>query len=288
MAVIGAGRVGTALGVLLERAGHRVTAASGWERSRDRVRRYLPFTTFVPAQAAHGAAEVARLVILAVPDDAIGAVCSELAARGAFAARQRVLHLSGSVGLDALASAEAAGAGTLSVHPLQTVPGVDEGIHRLPGSGFAVTARDELGFAFGEVLVADVGGHPFRLPDDMKPLYHAAAVFCANYLVTVEGLAERLFRLAGLEHPLPLFAPLARAALDAALERGPAMAMTGPVVRGDAGTVDRNLEALARHEPKAVRPYVELASAAADLAVEGGRLSEEERTRIEEVLQRWR
>jgi predicted short-subunit dehydrogenase-like oxidoreductase (DUF2520 family) len=288
VAVIGAGRVGTALGVLLERAGHRVTAASGWERSRDRVRRYLPFTRFLPAQGAHSAAGAARVVILAVPDDAVGSVCSDLAARGAFGVRQRVLHLSGSVGLDALAPAEQMGAGVLSVHPLQTVPGVEEGIRRLPGSGFAVTARDEPGFAFGESLVADVGGRPFRLPDDMKPLYHAAAVFCANYLVTVEGLAERLFRLAGLERPLPVFAPLARAALDAALEKGPAAALTGPVVRGDTGTIDRNLEALARHSPDVIRPYVELASAAAELAVEGGRLSEEDRARIEEALRRWR
>jgi predicted short-subunit dehydrogenase-like oxidoreductase (DUF2520 family) len=288
VAVIGAGRVGTALGVLLERAGHRVTAASGWEPSRDRVRQYLPFTRFLPAPAAFTAAGAARVVILAVPDDAIRSVCSDLAAHGAFRVNQRVLHLSGSVGLDALASAEQFGAGALSIHPLQTVPGVEEGIRRLPGSGFAVTARDEPGFDFGESLVADVGGRPFRLPEDMKPLYHAAAVFCANYLVTVEGLAERLFRLAGLEHPVLVFAPLARAALDAALEKGPGAALTGPVVRGDAGTVDRNLEALALHAPEAVPPYVELASAAAELAVEGGRLSEEDRARIEEVLRRWR
>jgi predicted short-subunit dehydrogenase-like oxidoreductase (DUF2520 family) len=288
VAIIGAGRVGTALAVLIERANHRVVAASGWERTRARVRRYLPFTSFVSAQAAHQAAKAATVVILGVPDDAIAEVCSTLAAHEAFGSRQHVLHLSGAVGLEALAPAQELGARPLSVHPLQTVPDVEEGIRNLPGSSFAVTATEEAEFAFGEALVAAVGGRPFRLADEMKPLYHAAAVFCSNYLVAVQGLAEHLFSLAGLEDPVPLFAPLARAALDATLDRGPAAALTGPAVRGDVGTIVRNLEALAKHAPEAVGPYVELAAAAADLAVRGGRLAPEDRSRLEEVLAQWR
>lgn len=288
MAVVGAGRVGTALAVLLERANYRVVAASGGEGSRVRVRRYLPFARFVPAGSSDSVARGARLVILAVPDDAIEAICSEMAAAGAFGDRQWVLHLSGSVGLEALGPAEALEADVLSVHPLQTVPDVDEGIRRLPGSGFAVTAHTEAGYAFGETLVTDAGGVPFRLPDDMKPLYHAAAVYCANYVVAVEGLAERLFRMAGVKAPLEVFAPLARAALDAALEKGPVAALTGPVVRGDVGTIERNLEALAKRAPEAVRSYVELAAVTADLAEEGGRISREDRRRIDEALARWR
>lgn len=288
MAVIGAGRVGTALAVLLERANHRVVAASGWERTRARVRRYLPFTTFVSAQVAQQAANAATLIIVAVPDDAIAEVCSTLASHGAFGSRQHVVHLSGAVGLDALAPASELGARPLSVHPLQTVPDVEEGIRNLPGSSFAVTAADEAGFAFGEALVVAVEGRPFRLADDMKPLYHAAAVFCSNYLVAVQGVAEHLFSLAGLDDPVPLFAPLARTALDTALERGPAAALTGPAVRGDVGTIVRNLEALAKHAPEAVGAYVELAAAAADIAVRGGRLAPEDRARLQEVFDQWR
>jgi predicted short-subunit dehydrogenase-like oxidoreductase (DUF2520 family) len=288
VAIIGAGRVGTALAVLLERAGYRVVAASGWERSRVRVRRYLPFTRFVSAQAAHLAARAAKAVVLGVPDDAIGEVCSGLADKGAFGPHQSVVHLSGSVGLDVLAPATQHDARGISAHPLQTVPDVEQGIARLPGSPFAVTAGDDAGFEFGEALVTDIGGRPFRLEDRLKPLYHAAAVFCSNYLVTVEGLAERLFRLAGLHDPLPLFAPLAQAALEATMDRGPLAALTGPVVRGDAGTVARNLDALAEHAPEAVKAYVELAAAAAGLAADGGRLSPEDRARVDEVLDRWR
>jgi predicted short-subunit dehydrogenase-like oxidoreductase (DUF2520 family) len=288
VAVIGAGRVGTALAVLLERANHRVVAASGWERTRARVRRYLPFTSFVSAQVAQQAAKAATLIIVAVPDDAIAEVCSTLASHEAFGSRQHVVHLSGAVGLDALAPARELGARPLSVHPLQTVPDVEEGIRNLPGSSFAVTASDEAGFAFGEALVVAVEGRPFRLADDMKPLYHAAAVFCSNYLVAVQGVAAHLFSLAGLDDPVPLFAPLARAALDTALDRGPAAALTGPAVRGDVGTIVRNLEALAKHAPEAVGAYVELAAAAADIAVRGGRLAPEDRARLQEVFDQWR
>ena len=112
-------------------------------------------------------------------------------------------------------------------------------------------------------------------------------MFCSNYLVAVEGVAERLFGLAGLTAPLAMLAPLARSSLDGALEAGPARALTGPAVRGDAGTIGRNLEALRRQAPEAVAPYVALARAAAQLAVGAGRLSEEGLARVEEALKGW-
>ena len=80
----------------------------------------------------------------------------------------------------------------LSLHPLQSFPDVETGIERLPGSGIAVTATTDDDAAFGERLARDLGAMPFRLDDEVKPLYHAAAVFAANYLVTVEALAERI------------------------------------------------------------------------------------------------
>jgi len=288
VALIGAGRVATALAVLLERAGYRTVAASGREASGERVKRNLPFATFSPPSEAHIAARSASLIVLGVPDDNIAALCSELAGRVAFHRGQWVLHLSGSVGLDALAPAHLLGAEILSLHPLQSFPSLEEGIRRLPGSAVAVTALDEEGFVAGEELARDAGGKPFRLPDEAKPLYHAAAVFCSNYLVAVEAMADHLFQLAGLPDPVPMFAPLARTALDETLAHGPAAALTGPAVRGDAGTVRRNLDALARQAPEAVAPYVALARMAADLAARSGRLPADGYARLREVLDRWR
>lgn len=224
-------------------------------------------------------------MIVGLPDDRIASEVASLTERGAFRGGQVVLHLSGATSLTALDPARAAGATVLAMHPLQTVPSVEAAIERLPGCAMAVTAHDEEGFAIGEGLAVEAGGRPFRLQDDRKPLYHAAAVFCSNYLVAVEGLAERLFRTAGLDDPVGRFAPLARATLEHVLEDGPAAALTGPAARGDAGTVRRNLEALAAHAPDVVRVYVALARTALDLAEKAGRLDPEARARVEEVLE---
>ncbi|HEV8571655.1 MAG TPA: DUF2520 domain-containing protein [Actinomycetota bacterium] len=284
LSIVGAGRVGTGLAVLLQRAGHRIAAASGRDATGARVERYLPGVPFVADADAARAGDVA---ILSVPDDRIESLCRELVGAGALLPGQLVVHLSGATSLGALEAARHAGGTVLSLHPLQTVPSVDAAIERLPGCAMAVTAHDEEGFALGERLATDAGGRPFRLPDDRKPLYHAAAVFCSNYLVTVEGLAERLFRAAGLDDPVDLFAPLARATLDHVLEDGPAAALTGPAARGDAGTVRRNLEALEAHAPDTVPAYVALARVAVSLAEESGQLDAEGRARVEEVLE-WR
>jgi predicted short-subunit dehydrogenase-like oxidoreductase (DUF2520 family) len=279
--VVGAGRVGTGLAVLLSRAGHRIVAASGRNGSRARIEHYLPG---VPVVSGAEATEAADVVILGVPDDVIEPTSAELAEAGALRDGQSVVHFSGATSLDALEAARLAGATVLSLHPLQSVPTVEAAIARLPGAAMAVTAHDEVGYALGERLAADAGGRPFRLPDERKPLYHAAAVFCSNYLVAVEGLAERLFREAGLDDPVDLFAPLARATLDNVLEDGPATALTGPAARGDAGTVQRNLEALRAHAPDAAAAYVALARVALDLAEHAGTLDAEGRARVEEVL----
>jgi predicted short-subunit dehydrogenase-like oxidoreductase (DUF2520 family) len=285
IALVGAGRVGTALAVLLRRAGHRISGASGRKASRERVRRFLPGVPFAPGgQAARGA----DAVILGVPDDAIAPVAGELAETGAFGERQAVIHLSGAAPLAGLDRAREAGALVLALHPLQTFPDVEAGIERLPGSAVAVTAWEEEAAVIGDGLARDAGARPFRIAEERKALYHAAAVFCSNYLVAVEGLAEEVFRAAGVMEPVEAFGPLVRATLDNVLRSGPAEALTGPVVRGDVGTVRRNLEALARHVPHAVPPYIALAAAALSMAERSGRVREAAGTAMREVLDRWR
>ncbi len=284
VAIIGAGRVGTALGVLLERGGYHVVAASGRRPSYERIQRYLPFAKFVqPAEAS----KMAEVVILAVPDDLVAQGCAAMASEEAFREEQIVGHTSGSVSLEALDPAAEAGATVLSIHPLQTFPDVDAGIERLPGSPIAVSARTEQGFAAGEGLAQAVGGQPFRLPDEAKTLYHAAAVFCSNYLVVVEAVAEELLGLAGVDEPLEKMAPLARAAFEAAFEKGPTGALTGPAARGDVGTVVRTLDALTYRAPQTAAAYGVLALEAARLAARAGGLSPEGLARLEEALSKW-
>jgi predicted short-subunit dehydrogenase-like oxidoreductase (DUF2520 family) len=285
VALVGAGRVATALGVLLERAGHEVVAASGREPSRQRVAAHLPAARFVPAGEA---AAAARTVLLGVPDDLIDPAAAALAADEVLGPGRRLVHLSGSVSLEALAPARESGAGVLSMHPLQSFPDVETGIERMPGSGVAITAHDAADAAFAEDLARDIEGRPFRIPDTVKPLYHAAAVFSSNYLVVVEALAERLFAAAGIEEAAALLEPLARTAFDRTFSLGPTAALTGPASRGDAGTIRRNLRALAAGAPDIVPPYAALAAAAAGLAEEAGRLTREQRLELEEAIRPWR
>ena len=284
VSVLGAGRVGTGLAVRLRRAGHRIVAASGRDETRRRVRSYLGGVPFLPETEAARRGEV---VLIATPDDAIATVCDAIVSDGGVTTGSVVAHVSGATGLGALGSASAIGATVLSLHPLQTFPDVDSAIERLGGCPVAVTADTDAGRAIGERLAIDAGGVPFALADEAKPLYHAAAVFASNYLVTITALARDAAAAARLEDPIGLFAPLQATTLANLRAMGPEAALTGPAVRGDAGTIARHLEALSTFLPDAVAPYAALARSALDVAARGGRLGPDRRAVVEEVLGRW-
>jgi predicted short-subunit dehydrogenase-like oxidoreductase (DUF2520 family) len=272
--------------VLLQRSGFVVVAAAGRSGTRARVRRHLPDTRFVRWADASGAAADADVVVLGVPDDLVATTCTDLAERGSVAGRW-VLHLSGALTLAALEPAAKKGARVLSFHPLQSIPDVQTGVARLPGSAVAVSASSRGGVAFGRRLARAIGGRPVTLPDGARPLYHAAAVFCSNYLLVLEALAEDLFRVVGIPRPREHLAPLARATIETAVTAGPRAGLTGPAERGDAGTVRRNLEALAAACPDAVEPYVALARVAARLAADSG-TDADRRAAVDRELARWR
>ena len=170
---------------------------------------------------------------------------------------------------------------------MQTFPDVASALERLPGCSIAVTAEDEEGYLLGERLADDLHADPFRLADELRPLYHAAAVFASNYLVIASAIAESLFAAAGLPDPAHAMAPLQRASLDHVEELGPARALTRPAGRGGAGTIRRNLEALEQHAPGLVPSYVAMARATLDLAERSGRLPSGSRAAVEEVLAGW-
>ena len=284
IAVVGAGRVGTAVAVLLTRAGHQVAAVSGRGATTERAEEWLPGVPVLPLVET---AALGDLLLLGVPDDALEPVVAELAAGGTVPAGGWVAHLSGAAGLGVLLPLGEQGARRLATHPLQTFPDVDGAIRALPGCRVAVTADDEEGFALGQWLAAELGAVPFRLRDDLRPLYHAAAVFASNYLVATTAVAERLFAAAGVPDPADAMRPLQVATLENVARLGTAVALTGPAVRGDATTIERNLEALAEHAPDTVSAYIAMCRVALDLAVGAGRLSEADRAAVTVVLDRW-
>lgn len=284
VAVVGAGTLGTAIAVLLEGAGHQVVGVSGRDEARGRTRAHLPRAPFLePGEAA----AVAELVLIGTPDDVIEPMAETLASAAAVGAGTWVAHLSGSLGLEVLRPVLDVGARVLAIHPLQTFPDVDSALERLPACAIAITANDEEGYVLGERLASDLGGVPFRLANELRPIYHAAAVFASNYLVTASAIAESLFAAAGVPDPARAMAPLQRATLDNIERLGAARALTGPAVRGDAGTIRRNLEALEQHAPELIASYVAMARATLDLAERSGRLPAGSRAGVEDVLDRW-
>ncbi len=280
IAIVGAGTVGTAVGVAWVRAGHRVIAVSGREETRARANTWFPGVPVVPiAEAVPGAA----LVAVGVPDPALATIVSTVAA--SIDPGTRVLHFSGAHGLAVLDPVAAAGGHPLALHPLQTFADVAAAVPALAGCAVAITAHDEEGFLAGAELGRDLGGEPFRLPDEQRPLYHAAAVFASNYLVAISGAADELFSGAGVPDALAAMRPLQQATLANVHRLGPRAALTGPAVRGDAETVERNLAAIAAVSPALVAPYAALCRNV--LHVAGDRVPPAGLVAIEEVLARW-
>jgi predicted short-subunit dehydrogenase-like oxidoreductase (DUF2520 family) len=268
--VVGAGRVGTAMGAAFAHAGHTITGASG--RSDLAVARIEAFLPGTPHRRAEDVVRAADLVIFAVPDDALAPLVAHLGESGAFRPGVIVAHTSGSHGIGILHPATARGALPLALHPAMTFTGAADDIDRLTsGISFGVTAPDDLKPLVTQ-LVAELGGSPEWIPDDRRALYHTALAHGANHLVTLVNEAMDRLRDAGVIHPEKVLGPLLHAALDNTLAMGDG-ALTGPVSRGDAGTIAKHLDTLAATAPDSVPTYLALARRTADRAIASGRLS---------------
>jgi predicted short-subunit dehydrogenase-like oxidoreductase (DUF2520 family) len=266
--IVGTGRVGAVLGAALAKAGHRVVAAYAVSvASRQRAHALLPD---VPLLMPHEVLALSDLVVLAVPDDVLPALVEGLAATGSVRPGQIIAHTSGRYGTDVLGPAQRMGALPVALHPALTFTGTAVDLERLPGAVFGVTAPEPL-WPVAEALVVEMGSEPVRIAEVDRTLYHAALAHGANHLVTLVNDAMDLLREAGVVEPDRTLAPLLSAALDNVLRRGDA-ALTGPVARGDAGTVARHVAAIEVVAPEAVAGYVALARRTATRALAAGLL----------------
>jgi predicted short-subunit dehydrogenase-like oxidoreductase (DUF2520 family) len=278
--IIGPGRAGTALARALARAGHDVVAAAAVSaQSKSRVRENFPRAKLTDPAGVLAAAD---LVLLTVPDDVLPGLVEGLAATGAPYEGRLVAHASGAHGVRVLSPATRAGALPLALHPVMTFTGREDDVDRIKGVSFGVTAPDQIRAA-AEALVIEMGGEPVFIAEENRALYHAALAFAANYLVTLVSESASLLRDAGAESPNRMLGPLLGAALDNALRFGDA-GLTGPVARGDNGTVAAHIEAIAAHEPAALPAYRALARLTADRALAAGTLSASDAERLLDVL----
>jgi predicted short-subunit dehydrogenase-like oxidoreductase (DUF2520 family) len=278
--VVGAGRVGAVLGAALRAAGHDAVAAAGEsDASRRRMAELLPG---VPRRKPTAVARSCDLLLLAVPDDMLGNVVTMLADSGALRPGQHVVHTSGRHGLAILEPARRVGARVAAMHPAMTFTGTSVDLERLAGTVFGLTA-EQSERPFAEALVADLRGTSMWVPEEMRTLYHAGLAHGANHLVTLVTEAMEILSAAGSADPAGTLRPLLTAALDNALAQGDA-ALTGPIVRGDLGTVRAHLQDITANAPQTLPSYVTLARATLDRAVTDGRVVPIRAARIRDLL----
>lgn len=276
--VVGTGRVGYALGKALSNAGHRIVAASGVsDASVERIALLGARPAAPPDVLADSG-----LVLLTVPDDALGDLVAGLVATGAPLAGKLLVHASGRYGIGVLDPAVRAGAVPLALHPAMTFTGRPEDVARLAACPFGVTAPDDWQLV-ADALVLEMGGEPVRIAEENRGLYHAALSIGANHVVTLVAEAARLLSEAGVERPDRMLGPLAGAALDNALRLG-ISGLTGPVPRGDAGTVADHLAELRAHAPDALPVYRALTRLGAARALDAGLLKPADAERLLDVL----
>jgi predicted short-subunit dehydrogenase-like oxidoreductase (DUF2520 family) len=260
-AIIGAGRMGQGLALALAKRGRKAALFKrDWKPSAIRS---------------------ASLIIVAVPDDAIRSVASELAARGAVTAEHTVLHLSGLLDRGALAPLAASGAALGSFHPLQSISDPARAHQELTGA-YAAIEGDPRAIATAEALAEALGMTAVPIAAESKPAYHAAAAIVSNYTTTLLDIAERIARDAGIPPSVAtrLYLPLLHGTVTNLTASEPAAALTGPVRRGDVQTVRAHLNAL---KPPDRDLYRQLALATLTLALRAG-LDPVKATQLRELL----
>jgi predicted short-subunit dehydrogenase-like oxidoreductase (DUF2520 family) len=281
VAVIGPGRVGTALAMALPRPAYEVVAVAG--RGQARMAAFLARMPGVQIRPLASVAKDADLVLVCVPDDTLALVAREVAKADGVRAASRWVHTSGGYGPEVLRPAQLAGARVAACHPAVTFPDPDRGLERLPGSSWAVTADSERDLAWARAFVADLHGSPVMVPARARTLYHAGLAMGSNATATVVTLARDLLLGAGIPDPNAFLGPLATTSARNAAEHGPE-ALTGPVRRGDARMVARHLTELRAVMPEAVDAYVAVSNLALRYARRAG-LDDEAVAAVAEVLE---
>jgi len=274
---IGAGTVGTALAVLLSQKGYEFIGAS----TRRPTKAGGIVSNLHLLESNQQAADKADLVFITTPDDAI----AKVAAGVKWHKGQGVVHCSGADSTDILEPARKTGAMVGGFHPLQTFAGVKQAIENLPGSTFGLEAEEPLLATLKDMATA-LGGSWIRLKSKDKAAYHTAAVFASNYLVTLVKMSTDLWGTFGVpaDQATKALLPLMRGTLNNIENIGIPQCLTGPIARGDTGTVNKHLKTLKDKTPSLLTPYRELGRQTVPIALAKGRINDKQAKEMETIL----
>ena len=279
--IVGAGPVGLALGLAISRAGWSVVAVSSRDEGRrERFRLLLPGVRAFADPAA--ILDEVELAIVAVPDDAIAAVADSMRLYSG----QAMVHTSGLLGAEVLQPALSAGSQIGAFHPLVSFTSdVERSVSGLRGATIALEGDPRLASLLADLAEA-LGAVPVRLPSGSKPAYHAAAMLASGGTIALLDAIVSLGSVAGLDErgALAVYGRLMEQTLANARALGVNAALTGPVARGDIGTVEAHLETLRRLVPDAVELYQAAARREIRIVEERGALSPEQVERVRTAL----
>jgi len=279
--IIGAGVTGTALADRLFKQGYRVTAVNS--RTLASARRLASsITGCAICNNPQQVADLSQAVFITTPDDKIAAIASSLD----WHAGQFVIHCSGVHSTDILEPAHKYGAYSCCLHPLQTFASIEEAIHNMHGSTFALEGDDKA-LAVAEEMAVALQGNIIRLKASDKILYHAAAVTLSNYLVTLMKTAAGLWQSFGVsqEDAVRAMLPLLKGTVNNIERVGIPGCLTGPIARGDIGTVQKHLQALEKDNRGALDTYRTLGLQTIAIALDKGRISLETADELRSALE---
>lgn len=280
--IIGAGMVGTAIGTLLKKAGHDITFFA--DPSLTHLQRAKKYTGVKGFRDLSQALPLADFLLLTTPDDCIKSACAEIAKCHSIKGK-KVFHMSGAGGLDLLEPAARAGAFVASIHPLQSFSSIDGAIANIPGSYFGVTAARGIK-KLAANIVRSIGGIPIFITPAQKPLYHAAACIASNYLVSLMSIVESIYSSIGFSEKdaRRAYLPLVYGSLKNIEQQGCENALTGPIARGDSGTIQKHIEAMSSHHPGFAPLYANMGMIAIKLARQKGTLNAKQANIIKKLL----
>jgi predicted short-subunit dehydrogenase-like oxidoreductase (DUF2520 family) len=274
---IGAGKVGGVLASKLFEKGYKVVAVAS--RSFSSAERLVAnISSCRPYSTPQEVADVATLVFITTPDDAVSSVQQGID----WHPGQWVVHTSGALPVSVLQRAKSRGGLTGGFHPLQTFAGATG--ENLSGSTFALEGEEPLLSSLKEIALA-LGGSYVVVSSEDRALYHITGVLASNYVVTLMGLADEIWRRLGLSASgVNSLLPLMRGTVENLARIGLPDALTGPIARGDAGTIQKHLQALRERIPELTSIYRELGLKTIPISLGKGVIDETKAKELEKIL----
>ncbi len=281
--LIGSGKMAQAMGGYLLKRGYPISGL--WGRNMESALAAGRYLHLEPTACLCDLVAKADILLLAVSDDAIEEVAKAVSSCGSFHGKW-IGHFSGSRSLDVLDSVAQKGASVFSLHPLQTVPEPDQGIKSLAESAFMLEAEEALRNGLKEWL-APCKNRLGWIKPGKKALYHLGACLASNYVMVLYHLAEEALRSSGIPEDISREAllPLMKGTLDNYRSLGALKGLTGPVSRGDWGTVQKHLESLPDSALEAREALIrDLGIEALAMTRISGRISEESAAEMERII----